>query len=146
MLQSMRGMIESLRIITRKNSERVAQFCFEYAKKYGRKKVTTVHNSSLMYVPIMPTVLRTINMTHSRFTFEQGSSTRGPRANCGPPVSFLWSGKAISQNSSVKLQSKFSSINRSALPKGRSFTANSAFSTLQSSQPSFSYLHSVHLS
>ena len=32
------------------------------------------------------------------------------------------------------------------LPKGMSFTANSAFSTLPSSQPSFSYLHTVHLS
>ena len=31
-------------------------------------------------------------------------------------------------------------------PNGRSFTANSAFSTLPSSQPSFSYLHTVHLS
>ena len=40
----------------------------------------------------------------------------------------------------------FTSINRSVLPKGRSFAANSAFSTLPSSQPSFSYLHKVHLS
>ena len=37
-------------------------------------------------------------------------------------------------------------INHSVLPKGRSFTANSAFSTLPSSQPSFSYLNTVHLS
>ena len=33
------------------------------------------------------------------------------------------------------------SINHSVLPKGRSFTANSAFSTVPSSQHSFSYLH-----
>ena len=38
------------------------------------------------------------------------------------------------------------SINLSVLPKGRSFTANSAVSTLPSSKPSFSYLHTVHLS
>ena len=37
-------------------------------------------------------------------------------------------------------------INHSVLPKGRSFTANSAFSTLPSSQTFFSYLHTVHLS
>ena len=37
-------------------------------------------------------------------------------------------------------------INHSVLPKDWSFTANSAFSTLPSSQPSFSYLHTVHLS
>ncbi|KAJ9579172.1 hypothetical protein L9F63_024720 [Diploptera punctata] len=46
--ESLRGMIESLRIITRKNSERVALFCFEYSRKYGRKKITSVHNSKLM--------------------------------------------------------------------------------------------------
>ena len=38
------------------------------------------------------------------------------------------------------------SINHSVLPKGRSFTANSAFCTQPSSQPSFSYLHIIHLS
>ena len=38
------------------------------------------------------------------------------------------------------------SINHSVLPKGRSFTANSAFFTLPCSQPSFPYLHTVHLS
>ena len=38
------------------------------------------------------------------------------------------------------------SINHSVLPKGKSFTAKSAFSTLSSSQPSFSYLHTVLLS
>ena len=33
------------------------------------------------------------------------------------------------------------SINHSVLSEGKSFTANSTFSTLPSSQPSFSYLH-----
>ena len=37
-------------------------------------------------------------------------------------------------------------INHRVLPKGRSFTANSEFSTLPSSQPSFSYLHTIHFS
>ena len=37
------------------------------------------------------------------------------------------------------------SINHSVLPKGRSYTANSALSTLPSSQPSLSYLHTFHL-
>ena len=37
-------------------------------------------------------------------------------------------------------------VNHSVLPKGRSSTANSAFSTLPSSQPSFWYIHIVHLS
>ena len=38
------------------------------------------------------------------------------------------------------------SVNHSVLPKGRSNTANWTFSTLPSSQPSFSYHHTVHLS
>ena len=37
-------------------------------------------------------------------------------------------------------------INRSVLSKVRSFAANSAFSILPTSQPSFSYLHTVNLS
>ena len=46
-----------------------------------------------------------------------------------------------------KFNSRFNqSINHSALPKGRSFIENSASSTLPSSQSSFSYLHTVHLS
>ena len=40
----------------------------------------------------------------------------------------------------------FKAINHSVLPKGRYYTANSAFSTLLSSQPYFSYLDTVHLS
>ena len=43
------------------------------------------------------------------------------------------------------LLKQFQSISLSVLPKGRSFTANSVISTLPSSQPSFSYLHTVHL-
>ena len=37
-------------------------------------------------------------------------------------------------------------INHGVVPKGRSFTANSTFSILPSSQPSYSYLHTVRLS
>ena len=39
-----------------------------------------------------------------------------------------------------------SSVNHNVLPKGRPFTANSTYSTLPSSQPSISYLYTVHLS
>ena len=33
-----------------------------------------------------------------RVGLSQGSSTRGPRAACGPPASFVRPGKGISQN------------------------------------------------
>lgn len=39
---------ESVRLITRVNSERIIRFAFEYAKKFGRKKVTVVHKANIM--------------------------------------------------------------------------------------------------
>ena len=39
---------ESIKIITRNASERIAKFAFELAKKEGRKKVTAVHKANIM--------------------------------------------------------------------------------------------------
>jgi len=39
---------ESIKIITRKASERIAKFAFELAKKEKRKKVTVVHKANIM--------------------------------------------------------------------------------------------------
>ena len=39
---------ESIKIITRKASERIAKFAFELAKKEGRRKVTAVHKANIM--------------------------------------------------------------------------------------------------
>ncbi len=39
---------ESIRIITRKASERIVHFAFDYALKAGRKKVTAVHKANIM--------------------------------------------------------------------------------------------------
>ncbi|NLO90051.1 MAG: NAD-dependent isocitrate dehydrogenase, partial [Clostridia bacterium] len=39
---------ESIKIITRKGSERIVRFAFEYARKEGRKKVTVVHKANIM--------------------------------------------------------------------------------------------------
>lgn len=39
---------ESISIVTRKNSERVARFAFEYARKFKRKKVTVVHKANIL--------------------------------------------------------------------------------------------------
>ncbi|XP_037977462.2 isocitrate dehydrogenase [NAD] subunit gamma, mitochondrial isoform X2 [Plutella xylostella] len=46
--ESVYGVIESMKVVTATNSERVARFAFEYAKKNGRKKVTTVHKANIM--------------------------------------------------------------------------------------------------
>lgn len=42
------GVIESLRIITRKGSERIIRFAFELARSHGRKKVTAVHKANIL--------------------------------------------------------------------------------------------------
>ena len=39
---------ESIKIITRKGSERIARFAFEYARQHGRRKVTAVHKANIM--------------------------------------------------------------------------------------------------
>jgi isocitrate dehydrogenase (NAD+) len=42
------GVVESLRIITEKGSERIVKFAFETARKYNRKKVTAVHKANIL--------------------------------------------------------------------------------------------------
>ncbi|MCX7832412.1 MAG: isocitrate/isopropylmalate dehydrogenase family protein [Actinobacteria bacterium] len=39
---------ESIKRITRRGTERISRFAFEYAKKHGRKKVTVVHKANIM--------------------------------------------------------------------------------------------------
>lgn len=39
---------ESIRIITRKATERIARFAFEYAKRKNRRKVTVVHKANIL--------------------------------------------------------------------------------------------------
>lgn len=46
----MDGVVESMKIVTQSNSERVARYAFEYARRNGRKKVTTIHKANIMYV------------------------------------------------------------------------------------------------
>jgi isocitrate dehydrogenase (NAD+) len=42
------GVIESLKIITDKASRRIARYTFEFARRNGRKKVTTLHKANIM--------------------------------------------------------------------------------------------------
>lgn len=39
---------QSIKVITRKGSERIARYAFEYARRSGRKKVTAVHKANIM--------------------------------------------------------------------------------------------------
>jgi isocitrate dehydrogenase (NAD+) len=42
------GVVESLKIITEAASTRIARFAFDYAKRYGRKRITAVHKANIM--------------------------------------------------------------------------------------------------
>jgi len=44
------GVTQSLKIITREASARIAHFAFEYANKWSRKKVTTAHKANILKV------------------------------------------------------------------------------------------------
>jgi isocitrate dehydrogenase (NAD+) len=43
-----RSAAESIAVITRFGSERIARFAFEYARRHGRKKVTLVHKANIL--------------------------------------------------------------------------------------------------
>lgn len=42
------GVVESIRVITEKASERIVKFAFDTAVKYNRKKVTAVHKANIL--------------------------------------------------------------------------------------------------
>lgn len=46
--QSYPGVVESLKVITRAKSERIARFAFDFALRNGRKKVTCIHKANIM--------------------------------------------------------------------------------------------------
>merc|ERR1719158_2783965 len=46
--ESIPGVVESLKIVTRTNSMRIAKFAFDFAMRHNRKKVTAVHKANIM--------------------------------------------------------------------------------------------------
>jgi len=46
--QSVPGVVESLKIMTRYKTQRVARFAFDFAKSNGRKQVTAIHKANIM--------------------------------------------------------------------------------------------------
>jgi len=46
--QSYPGVVESLKVVTKFKTERIAKFAFDFAVKNGRKKVTCVHKANIM--------------------------------------------------------------------------------------------------
>ncbi|XP_029975418.1 isocitrate dehydrogenase [NAD] subunit gamma, mitochondrial isoform X1 [Salarias fasciatus] len=46
--ESVSGVVESLKIITRNNSLRIAEYAFQLAREKGRRRVTAVHKANIM--------------------------------------------------------------------------------------------------
>ncbi|KAI8817705.1 uncharacterized protein EV422DRAFT_212987 [Fimicolochytrium jonesii] len=42
------GVVESLKVVTRAKTERIAKYAFDFALKNGRKKVTAIHKANIM--------------------------------------------------------------------------------------------------
>ena len=42
------GVVQALKIITKKGSTRIAKFAFDYARKHGRKKIHSIHKANIM--------------------------------------------------------------------------------------------------
>lgn len=42
--------MQSIKLITKEASERVARYAFSYAESVGRDRVTAVHKANIMYV------------------------------------------------------------------------------------------------
>jgi isocitrate dehydrogenase (NAD+) len=42
------GVVESLKIVTRDKSQRIAKYAFDYATRHQRKKVTAIHKANIM--------------------------------------------------------------------------------------------------
>ena len=42
------GVVESLKIITERASTNIARFAFEYARRFGRRRVTAIHKANIM--------------------------------------------------------------------------------------------------
>merc|ERR1711936_551628 len=46
--ESIKGVVECLKVVTAEKSRRIAKFAFDYATKHGRSKVTCVHKANIM--------------------------------------------------------------------------------------------------
>lgn len=46
--ESVKGVVECLKVVTADKSRRIAKFAFDYAVKHGRKRVTCVHKANIM--------------------------------------------------------------------------------------------------
>lgn len=61
--QSHPGVVESLKIVTRFKTERIARFAFDFALRNNRKQVTCIHKANIMQVDTDKTSLKLVVLT-----------------------------------------------------------------------------------
>jgi isocitrate dehydrogenase (NAD+) len=67
------GVVESLKIITEKASTRIARFAFEYARRHGRRKVTSIHKANIMKLSdgLFIECVRTVSREYQEIPYEE---------------------------------------------------------------------------
>uniref|UniRef100_A0A914XCP3 Isocitrate dehydrogenase [NAD] subunit, mitochondrial n=1 Tax=Plectus sambesii TaxID=2011161 RepID=A0A914XCP3_9BILA len=67
------GVIECLKIMTRPKCTRIAKFAFDYATKYGRRKVTAVHKANIMKLGdgLFLNICKEVSRLYPKIEFEQ---------------------------------------------------------------------------
>jgi isocitrate dehydrogenase (NAD+) len=68
-----KGVVESLKIITEVASTRIAEFAFSYARRYGRKKVTAIHKANIMKLSdgLFIDCCRTVARKYPEITYDE---------------------------------------------------------------------------
>jgi isocitrate dehydrogenase (NAD+) len=65
------GVVQSIKLITKKASEKVLRFAFQYAREIGRNRVTVVHKATIMYRPY-PNLTWECEIPGGRAVWERG--------------------------------------------------------------------------
>jgi isocitrate dehydrogenase (NAD+) len=67
------GVVESLKIITEKASTRIAEFAFDYAQTYGRRRVTAIHKANIMKLGdgLFLDSTRKVSREHTSVTYDE---------------------------------------------------------------------------
>ena len=46
--ESVPGVVEGLKMVTREKSHAIAKYAFDYATRHGRKRITAIHKANIM--------------------------------------------------------------------------------------------------
>lgn len=67
------GVVESLKIITERASTRIARFAFDYARKFGRKKIHAIHKANIMKLSdgLFLTSVRKVAAEYQEITYKE---------------------------------------------------------------------------